>query len=185
VYVDLVGLLQYSNNFNYIFTFIDHTSKWIEAVPLSEMSAAACAKALTFNWISRFGVPETITSDCGLQFTSTLWSKLCEMLNISYKQTAYHPVSNNAVERLHQHLKDALRACAATATWSEELPFVTSYSERSRGKTLVFPQLSQFSVPKLSCQMNFCKMMNLQLMILSKIFPKLCMLLLLFCLGTI
>ncbi len=167
--------MQYSNNFNYIFTFIDHTSKWIEAVPLSEMSAAACAEALTFNWISGFGAPETITSDRGLQFTSTLWSKLCEMLNISHKQTAYHPVSNDAVERLHRHLKDALRACPAAATWSG----------CALGKTLVFSRLRHFSVPKLSCQMNFCKMMNFQLMILSKNFLKLCMLLLLFCLGTI
>jgi hypothetical protein len=31
----------------------------MEAIPLSEMSAAACAKALTFNWISCFGVPKT------------------------------------------------------------------------------------------------------------------------------
>jgi hypothetical protein len=47
------------------------------------------------------------------------------MLNISYKQTtAYHPESNGAVERLHRRLKDALRARAAAATLSEELPFV-------------------------------------------------------------
>ncbi len=97
----------------------------MEAVPLSKMSAAACAKALTFTWISRFGMPETITSDRGPQFTSNLWSQLCEMLNISHRQTtAYHPKSNGAVERLHRHLKDALRARAAAATWSEELPFV-------------------------------------------------------------
>jgi hypothetical protein len=47
------------------------------------------------------------------------------MLNISHKQTtAYHPESNGAVKRLHRRLKDALRAQAAAATWSEELPFV-------------------------------------------------------------
>jgi hypothetical protein len=39
LHVDLVGPLQYSNNFIYIFTIIDHTSKWMEAVPLSETSA--------------------------------------------------------------------------------------------------------------------------------------------------
>jgi hypothetical protein len=93
-----MGPLQYSNNFNYIFTIIDRTSKWMEAYPLSETSAAASAKALTFTWISRFGVPKTITSDCGPQFTSNLWFQLCEILNISYKQTtAYHPESNGAV----------------------------------------------------------------------------------------
>jgi hypothetical protein len=36
----------------------------------------------------------------------------------------HHPESNGAVERLHRRLKDALRARAATVTWSEELPFV-------------------------------------------------------------
>ncbi len=47
------------------------------------------------------------------------------MLNISHKQTtAYHPESNGAVERLLRSLKDVLRAHAAAATWSEELPFV-------------------------------------------------------------
>jgi hypothetical protein len=47
------------------------------------------------------------------------------MLNISHKQTtAYHPESNDAVERLHRRLKDALCARTAVATWSEELLFV-------------------------------------------------------------
>jgi cleavage and polyadenylation specificity factor subunit 1 len=120
-----VGPLQYSNNFNYIFTIIDRTSKWMEAIPLSDMSTAACAKALTFTWISHFGVPERITSDRGPQFTSNLWFKLCEMLHISHKQTtAYHPESKGAVQRLHRRLKDALCARAAAATWSKQLPFV-------------------------------------------------------------
>ncbi len=109
LHVDLACPLQYSNNFNYIFSITDRTSKWMEAIPLSETSAVACAKALTFTWISRFGVPETITSDRGPQFTSNLWFQLCEMLNISHKQTtAYHPESNGAVERLHRRLEDAL-----------------------------------------------------------------------------
>ncbi len=45
---NLVGPLQYSNNFNYIFTIIDRTSKWMEAIPLSKTSVAECVKALTF-----------------------------------------------------------------------------------------------------------------------------------------
>jgi hypothetical protein len=48
LHVDLVGPLQYSNNFYYIFSIIDRTSKWMEAIPLSDISVAACAKALTF-----------------------------------------------------------------------------------------------------------------------------------------
>jgi hypothetical protein len=160
LHVDLVGPLQYSNNFNYVFTFIDHTFKWMEANPLSETSVAAYTKAFYFYCISHFRVPETTTSDRGPQFTSNLWFQLCEMLNISHKQTtANHPKLKSVVD--------------------------SSDSERSQGKTLVFPWLRQFSVPKLSCQMNFGKMMNFQLMLLSKIFQKAFMFLLLLCLGTI
>ncbi len=41
-------------------------------------------------------------------------------------------------------------------------PLYSLDSEHRRGKTLVFPQLRQFSVHKLSCQTNFCKIMNFQ-----------------------
>jgi hypothetical protein len=150
LHVDLVGPLQYSNNFNYIFTITDCTSKWMEAIPLSDTSAVACAKALTFTWISRFGVPEMITSDRGPQFTSNLWFKLCEMLHISHRQTtAYHPESNGAVERLHRRLKDALRArAAAAATWSEELPFVLlGLRAQPREDTGLSPAEAVFGAP--------------------------------------
>ncbi len=74
LHVNLVGPLQFSNNLNHIFTIIDHTSKWMEAIPLFDASAAVCAKAFTFSWISH------------LQFTSNLLFNLCEMLNILHRQ---------------------------------------------------------------------------------------------------
>jgi hypothetical protein len=47
------------------------------------------------------------------------------MLNITRCQTtAYHPESNGAVKKLHHHLKDALCARAAVATWAKEMPWV-------------------------------------------------------------
>jgi hypothetical protein len=47
------------------------------------------------------------------------------MLNITRRQTtAYHPESNGAVIKLHHHLKDALCARAAAATWAKEMPWV-------------------------------------------------------------
>jgi hypothetical protein len=38
--------------------------------------------------------------------------------------TAYHPQSNGMLERFHHRLKDALRAKAAVANWSSQLPLV-------------------------------------------------------------
>jgi hypothetical protein len=51
LHIDLVGPLHYSNNCNYVFTVIDHTSKWMEAVTLSDIFSAACPQALIFSWM--------------------------------------------------------------------------------------------------------------------------------------
>jgi IS30 family transposase len=79
LHVDLVGPLPSSAGYTYIFTIVDRTTRWPEAVPLSATAAADCAQALLVGWIQRFGVPSTITSDRGPQFTSSLWAALCNL----------------------------------------------------------------------------------------------------------
>ncbi len=168
-----MGPLQSSNNCSHILTITDRTSKWMEAVPLVETTAATCAKALTFSWISRFGVPEIISSDHGPQFTSNLWSQLCSMLNIAHRQTtAYHPESNGAVERLHCRLKDTLRTRTAAATWANELPLILLSLRAQPREDTGLSLLNLFLEPQLSFQMSFCSVMSLLLILLLKIFKK-------------
>jgi hypothetical protein len=126
VHVDLVGPLPVSSGgFNHIFTMIDRSTRWLEAVPLKDTSATSCADTFVATWVARFGVPECITSDRGPQFTSAVWSALCSRLGISRSlTTAFHPQSNGMVERAHRQLKDALRARAAGHDWSSHLPWV-------------------------------------------------------------
>jgi hypothetical protein len=85
IHVDLVGPLPPSRGHTYLFTIIDRTSRWPEAIPLAFITAADCARALFAGWVSRFGVPVTITSDRGAQFTSALWAGLCSV------QPTQHP----------------------------------------------------------------------------------------------
>ena len=76
-------------------------------------------------WISRFGVPSIITSDRGTQFTSSLWSNICSLLNINHTSTtAFHPQANGMIERFHRQLKNSLRACLASADCYDHLPCV-------------------------------------------------------------
>jgi len=125
IHVDIVGPLPLSAGSNYIFTILDRTTRWPEAVPMASITAGDCAAALLQGWIQRFGVPETITSDRGAQFTSAVWASLCRLLCIDHTQTtAYHPQSNGMVERFHRRLKDALRARMAGADWAAHLPWV-------------------------------------------------------------
>jgi hypothetical protein len=83
IYVDLVGLLPPSRGHIYLFTIKDQTLRWPEAIPLPSITVADCARALFTGWVSRFGVPPTITSDRGAQFTSALWAGL----NIQHSPT--------------------------------------------------------------------------------------------------
>jgi hypothetical protein len=125
IHVDLVGPLPPSHGFTHLFTIIDRTTRWPEVVPLSSTTAADCAAALLTTWISRFGLPAIITSDRGPQFTSSLWSSLCSLLNIHHQPTtAYHPQSNGLLERFHRRLKDSLRSRTTTADWYQHLPWV-------------------------------------------------------------
>jgi hypothetical protein len=94
-------------------------------VPVSSTTAAACASTFFHHWVSRFGVPAVITPDRGVQFTSSLWSFMCQLLAICHLQTpAYHPQANGAIERFHRRLKDALQARGAAADWYSHLPCV-------------------------------------------------------------
>jgi transposase InsO family protein len=126
IHVNLVGPLPTSKEgYRYLFTVIDRSSRWLEAVPLSAMDTEACADALISNWVARYGVPAAVTSDQGRQFTSSLWSHACKALGVQHNTTtAYHPQSNSMVERVHRQLKESLKARLATADWPQHLPWV-------------------------------------------------------------
>jgi Integrase core domain len=109
----------------YLLTIMDRSTRWFEAAPLADISAAGCANALFTTWVSRYGVPDCITSDRGPQFASEVWAAVCRRLGICKKlTTAYHPQANGLVERLHRQLKESLRTRQAGSNWEEHLPWV-------------------------------------------------------------
>jgi len=123
IHVDLVGPLPYSEGHRYIFTVIDRFTRWPEAIPLQDISAPSCARALIRGWVSRFGVPIDITSDRGRQFVSAIWKAMANCLNIKLQPTtAYHPQANGMVERLHRSMKNTLRAKLSANHWMDDLP---------------------------------------------------------------
>ena len=124
VHVDLVGPLPSIGGYTHVFTVVDRSTRWPAAYPIKETSTRACIDSLV-QWISGFGVPATVTSDRGSQFTSSAWSSFCKSLGIKHVMTtAYHPQSNGMVERMHRRLKAALVARRSSSSWPSELPWV-------------------------------------------------------------
>ena len=158
VHVDLVGPLPPSKEgYTHVLTVIDRSTRWPEVFPVRDLTAQECADTFTAGWVARYGVPHTVTSDRGTQFSSAIWDCMCRTLGIKHvSTTAYHPQSNGMIERFHRQLKEALRARQCGTAWLEHLPWVllglraapketsgVSSAEAVFGTPLVLPSQAQ------------------------------------------
>ena len=74
------------------------------------------------NWISIFGSPLSIVTDCGTDFHTETMKKMFDYLQIDKRViTTKHPESNGQVELLNTKLKKYLTAMEKTGTkdWPE------------------------------------------------------------------
>lgn len=122
--VDIVGPLPFNKGYRYLMTCIDRFSRWPEAYPLEDITADTVSKVIFREWISRFGVPERLTTDQGRQFDGELYNALLKLIGSKHiRTTARHPQSNGIIERFHRQLKSALR-CHESVDWVERVPIV-------------------------------------------------------------
>jgi len=127
VHLDIVGPLETSNSEfqmpKYLLTMIDSHTRWLEAIPIREITADVICKCFLFNWVARYGPPLYIITDKGSQFCSELINNLSRFLGVHQIRTSsYNPKANGLVERCHRSLKASL--IARGESWIEQLPFV-------------------------------------------------------------
>ena len=123
--LDLVGPLPLSNGFKYLLTAVDRFTRWPIAVPIRDISSESVIDAFAHGWVANFGVPSSITTDRGSQFSSSLWSQLMKTWSIkTHSTTPYHPAANGLVERFHRRLKESLIALSnqEPVNWFWHLP---------------------------------------------------------------
>jgi cleavage and polyadenylation specificity factor subunit 1 len=109
IQVDLIGPLPTSAGFTYCLTAVDRSTRWPEVIPIPDITADTVAHALLNGWISRFGCPQTITTDQGRQFESQLYRSLATLCGTQLSRTtAHHPAANGLLERFHRTLKAAI-----------------------------------------------------------------------------
>jgi ribonuclease HI len=81
--MDLVSPLpKATGNRRWLIVATNYFTKWVEAEPLANIRDKDSIKFVWKNIITRFGIPKTIISDNGTQFTSKPFMKYCSELGI-------------------------------------------------------------------------------------------------------
>ncbi|XP_062537764.1 uncharacterized protein K02A2.6-like [Armigeres subalbatus] len=93
----------------YYLLAVDAHSKWPEVVATQRITSTATINILR-SIFARLGMPETLVSDNGTQFTSSEFKKFCSDNGIDHVTTApFHPQSNGQAERFVDTFKRALK----------------------------------------------------------------------------
>lgn len=110
--LDIVGPLPEAGpaKLRYILTIQDDLTKFSSAYPIRSTTAEETSECL-IHYISIFGIPKTILTDQGTNFTSDLFKKTCDFLKIkNLWSSPYHPQTQGALERSHSTLKEYLKS---------------------------------------------------------------------------
>ena len=108
----------------YILLLTDHYSKYVEVIPVPNMTAEVCAARILNEYISRWGCPLAIHSDQGRTCESQIFKELCRMLEIRKTRTSVrNPKGNGQSERFNRTLLRMIRAylCDEQDEWDLHL----------------------------------------------------------------
>nr|XP_023920168.1 uncharacterized protein LOC112031683 [Quercus suber] len=111
----------------FVLVAIDYFTKWAEAEALANIRDVEVKKFVWKNIITRFGVPNTIISDNGLQFDSRAFRDFCGGLGIKNRySTPSYPQGNGQAEAVNKVIVNGLkkRLEGTKGNWAEELPKV-------------------------------------------------------------
>jgi transposase InsO family protein len=129
--LDMIGPFKKAQGgYTHVLVAIDKFTKWIEYKPIASLTSA---KAVEFiqDIMFMFGIPNSIITDLGSNFTSSEFFDFCEQrcIQIKYVLVA-HPRANGQVERANGMILEALRKKVFdknekfAGKWTRELPYV-------------------------------------------------------------
>jgi transposase InsO family protein len=88
--------------FRFLFIAIDTFTKWMEAMPVVNITQEAAVKFLQ-SIIYRFDVPKWVLTDNGIQFKTVKFARCCVDLGIHHQASSVaHPETNWQVERANR-----------------------------------------------------------------------------------
>jgi hypothetical protein len=105
--LDVIGQIKpkSSKDHKYILVGIDYFTKWIEAIPLPEVTQEVVIDFIQKYIVYRFGIPETITTDQGSVFTGRKMVKFTESTCFKLlTSTPYYAQANGQVEAANKNI---------------------------------------------------------------------------------
>lgn len=147
VYIDLVGPLPRSKDgYTHIVTCLDEASRYLIAKPIRKATTETVISVLMSSIVLIHGAPELWISDRGSQFTSKMFSDWCIRNGASHHLIPAYRPQNNAVERQHRTLKEAIVSLVNNQKdWSFLLPYCVMAINNSKSELLgVAPSLLAF-----------------------------------------
>jgi len=108
---DFITKLPLAQGYNLILVVVNRLTKMVHFIPTTEKTLAeGLARLFRDNMWKLHGLPESIISDRGPQFTAGLMQELNEMLGIKSKLSmVFYPQTDGQTERVNQELEQYLR----------------------------------------------------------------------------
>ncbi|KAJ3685541.1 hypothetical protein LUZ61_014705 [Rhynchospora tenuis] len=123
--IDLLGPFpQGQGNVKFLVVAVEYFTKWIEAKPLATISSQKVVDFVRHQIVYRYGLPHTIISDNGTQFSGTPFQDFCKGLGIrSFTSSVCHPQSNGLAEVSNRTILEGLKKKieGSKNTWPEYL----------------------------------------------------------------
>jgi len=109
--MDFITKLPLVQGYDSILVVCDRMTKMAYFVPTTEKTLVEGVARLFWNNVWKLhGLPESIITDRGAQFTAGIMKELNQMLGIDTKlSTAYYPQTDGQTERMNQDLEQYLR----------------------------------------------------------------------------
>lgn len=142
--MDLIEGLPKSDGYDCILVVVDRLTKMALFIPTSrDLTAESLASLYLEHVFSKHGIPQSVISDRGSEFTSRFWRSFTKLLGIELCfSTAYHPESDGQTERTNQSLEQYLRMYLnyKQDDWVRLLPLAEfAYNNMPHSATTVSP----------------------------------------------
>ncbi|KAL8572873.1 hypothetical protein ACOMHN_011122 [Nucella lapillus] len=169
--MDIIGPMNpmSEGGYRYVLVMVDYTTRYPEATPLKNIRAETVAEAAFDMW-TRTGIPESVLTDKGSQFTGQVMKEVYRLLAIKGQYTTpYHAQCNGLVERFNGTLKRMLRSLVQDKPkqWDRWIPaLLFAYREVPQSSTgfspfeLLYEQCEQAfqSLKRVFCEPPVCNL---------------------------